>query len=614
MPFLESLFQDLSFAFRSFRRDPGFTATVLVTLALGIGVGTAIFAVVNAILLQPPTYKDPERLVFLERINDKKGVRDFSISRADCYDWRDNSGLFDSLSCYMNHWYRIESEVYWGHEVDEAFCSTIGVHPFLGRCFHSDDFRAKGAGDGPEVVILQHSFWKSRFGADPGVVGRTYDLAGSGYPTTIVGVMPPGFGFRSRLGKGFMPLRTTTLAPHVVFNQSAIARLKAGLTLEQAQARADVFSQRMAEAHPDTHTDWRYVLDPVSEKATAGVRDPLRLLFAASGLVLVIVCLNIAGLVLVRSQKRTSELAIRSAIGAARSRLIRQLITENVLLSFAGALLGLVVAGLLTSYLRSWVPEGVASHVLGADHIGVDPWVITFAIGVALVNGILVGLLPAFRGTSFRLATWIREGSTSSIGSRMERRAQHYLSAAQVSMAVVLAIGSCLTVRSLLKLHEQGAGFQPSGLITLTIDANGLRRPARALEPEESRRYRQQTYHAFWQSLRAEMQSIPSIEGVTFGGSAPMAPAFGRIDNVIWSGGDSLTNQISAGSVWADPGYFQILGIPLLEGRVFDETDSTGSTLVAVVNEEVSRRIWPGQSPLGKTIRWARGNRPVDFT
>jgi len=204
--------------------------------------------------------------------------------------------------------------------------------------------------------------------------------------------------------------------------------------------------------------------------------------------------------------------------------LIRQLITENVLLSFAGALLGLVVAGLLTSYLRSWVPESVASHVLGADHIGVDPWVITFAIGVALVNGILVGLLPAFRGTSFRLATWIGEGSTSSIGSRMERRAQHYLSAAQVSMAVVLAIGSCLTVRSLLKLHEQGAGFQPSGLITVSINALGLSRPGWALEPEERRRYFQQIYGAFWQSLRAEMQSIPSIEGFTFGSSAPMAP------------------------------------------------------------------------------------------
>jgi len=489
IPFIDSLLQDLRFAFRSFRRDPGFTATVLVTLTLGIGVGTAIFAVVNAILLQPPTYKDPEKLVFLERINDKKGMRTEKISRGDCYDWRDNSGLFDSLSCFYHDSYRFENEIYWGEQVDEAFCSTIGVHPFLGRCFHSDDFRAKATHDGPEVVILQHSFWKSRFGADPGVVGRTYDLAGSGRPTTIVGVMPPGFGFDYRIEKYFRPLFSIHRAPHVVGSHGAIARLKAGLTLEQAQARADVFSQRMAEAHPDTHTDWRYVLNPVSEKATAGVRDPLRLLLAASGLVLVIVCLNIAGLVLVRSQKRTSELAIRSAIGAARSRLIRQLITENVLLSFAGALLGLVVAGLLTSCLRSWVPESVASHVLGADHIGVDPWVITFAIGVALVNGILMGLLPAFRGTSFRLATWIREGSTSSIGSRMERRAQHYLSAAQVSMAVVLAIGSCLTVRSLLKLHEQGAGFQPSGLITVSINALGLSPPGWALEPEERRRY-----------------------------------------------------------------------------------------------------------------------------
>ncbi len=476
VPFLESLIQDIRFALRSFRRDPGFTATVLVTLALGIGVGTAIFAVVNAVLLQPLPYEEPDRLVTLWRVNEQEGgdveyrLRRTPLSPADFYDWRDQSGLFDSAvavvasaTSFDNH-----AQINSGQYVDEGFCPTLGVQPLLGRCFLPDDVRPEP----PFTYILQYDFWKRDFGGDPGVVGRTYDEI-SGRQGTIIGVMPPGFVLVSRStnwlhGRSFIARK----ANRSTFNLRPIARLKAGLTLEQAQAGADVFSRRLAESYPDIHAGWRVVLIPVAEEAAGQLHGPLFLLLMASSLVLLIVCLNISGLVLVRSLARSTELAVRSAIGAGRSRLIRQLVTENVVLSIVGGAIGLGSAYFLVDYLRYWIPStGGADGVLRAESIRVDPWVITFAVGVALASGILFGLLPAFRGTSGCLAAWIKEGSNSALGGMRAQRARHWLSVAQVSLAVVLTVGACLLVRSFLQLHQRGPGFRPEGVVALPINA-----------------------------------------------------------------------------------------------------------------------------------------------
>jgi len=429
VPFIESLLQDLRFAFRSFRRDPGFTATVLVTLALGIGVGTAIFAVVNAILLQPLPYKDPDRLVYLKRVRvvgesgSRGGSTDSWQSTESCYDWRDSSGLFSGLTCAAPGSLFLDDQ-YGRQLVDEAFCTTLGVQPLLGRCFLPEDMQPDVQ---PPKLILQYEFWKSHFGGDPDVVGRTYPIGSKGAqvePTTIVGVMPPGFVFGGRSTVAFSPrnARTGSKFSH----RTAVGRLREDLSLEEAQAGADVFSRQLADKDPAAHGVWRYVLSTVSEEATAGLRGPLRLLLAASSLVLTIVCLNIAGLLLVRSQARSSELAIRAAIGAGRGRLIRQLVTENTVLSIAGGLIGLGLACSVLDYLRSWIPGTAwADSVLGVERIRIDPWVIGFAATAAFASGILFGLVPAFRGTSIRLAAWVNlKTAVSPSHRRADRRFQ----------------------------------------------------------------------------------------------------------------------------------------------------------------------------------------------
>ena len=605
IPFLESLLQDLRFAFRSFRRDPGFTATVLVTLALGIGVGTAIFAVVNGVLLQPLPYKDPDRLVTLWRVNDRDadGTRT-PLSPADFYDWRDRSGLFENMvavtptaTSFHNH-----GTIYRGQYVDEGFCSTLGVRPLLGRCFLPDDLRPGST----LTYMLQHDFWKRDFGGDPGVVGRTYEWINGRRQGTIIGVLPPDFVLVNRStnwfhGRNFSSRKENRTA----FNVWSIARLKAGLALKEAQAGSDVFSRRLAESYPNIHAGWHVVLIPVSEEASGNLRGPLLLLLAASGVVLLIVCLNIVGLVVVRSSVRSTEFAVRSALGAGPGRLVRQLVTENALLAIAGGLIGLVLAHFLTEYLRFWIPStGEAESVLRTESIRVDPSVISFAVGAALISCILSGLIPALGGTSVRLARWMKEGNNSAPGGVGAQRGRLWLSAAQVALAVVLSTGACLLARSFVELHETGPGFQSEGIVALPISASHrnwvIREQGHALTWE----VRVPHFERYWNRLYEDLEAIPGVRALTSTGILPMEWNKDRHTRAFWpEGGDKLqTEPILALSTFADIGYFRTLGVPLIEGRVFDRGDRAGSNAVVVLSEEAARRLWPGENPIGKKL------------
>ena len=608
IPFLESLLQDLRFAFRSFRRDPGFTATVLVTLALGIGVGTAIFAVVNAVLLQPLPYDDPDRLVFLRRVNDREDVRSDGVNIYDCYDWRERSGLFESVVCAWPDGISLDGKSYATLSVDEGFCEGVGVRPILGRCFVPDDFRPTG----PAKLILQYDVWQSQFGGDPRIIGQTFsnDLDRG---VSVIGVMPPGFTFFSRSTQGFRPL--IFLNPNHRDRRSdfpdrqAVGRVKTGLTLEQTQARADVFSRQLAEAHPETNRGWRFLLSPVSDEASKGLRSPLFLLLSASTLVLLVVCLNVAGLVLIRSRTRSTELAVRSALGAGRRRLIRQLLTENIMLSVAGGLIGLGLACLLVDYLRLWIPSTRwADRILGVENIGIDPWVIYFVVGVALSSGVIFGLLPAFQGTSTRLVAWIKQDSRGALGGS---RAGQWLSVAQIALAVVLTVSACLLVRSFSILNGQGPGFRAENLVSLGIGPSGLvygpGRPGRTLPAEE----RLRIFEQFWRTLREELQGVPGVTAFSFASHVPML--FPRQADAFYSP-EGKESDPKGGHVavfaWADTEYFNLLGIPLIGGRVFDGQDLRGAIPVAVLSKEAARRLWPGESPIGRKLyRERRGIR-----
>ncbi len=597
IPFLESLLQDLRFAFRSCRRDPGFTATVLVTLALGIGVATAIFAVVNAVLLQPLPYKEPDRLVYLRRSQIQRGIQSQSyrfngVSFGDCSDWRDHSGLFESVVCLHANVATVELTMSYGEEVDEGFCETLGVQPLLGRCLTAEDFRSLRRGS-PMPVILQYPLWKSQFGGDPDVIGRTYGSE-PGYQLTVIGVMPPDFAFRYRSLRWFLPItrnRKSNRNRHRVFTYSAIGRLKPGISLEEAQAGAEVFSRRMVELYPDTHEGWRYSLTPVAEEAAGGLGGPLRLLLAAVGLTLLIVCLNVAGLVSVRSLGRSSEIAVRSAIGAGRRRLIRQLLTENLLLSLGGCALALGVAWPLVHYLRLWIPSTLwADGVLGAEQIRVDPWVLIFAGAAALGSGVLFGLLPALRGTSIHLAAWIKEGGGMGLEASRGRRGRDWLSVAQVSLAVVLTVGSCLLLRSFLKLYQQGAGFRPENIIAFPFGV-GASGPRSQVEQG-----------LIYERLREELAGIPGVEAVARSGGLFLTGGQRTVSYRTAKGEGAAADAHLAFRKSASVGFFEMLGIPLLAGRPFDKGDQADSAPVAIVSQEAAKQFWPSEDPIGRTL------------
>ena len=422
------------------------------------------------------------------------------------------------------------------------------------------------------------------------------------------GVMPPGLYLLSRDVGWIMPKNLAPIPAEQAdrlrwarsqFNFWGIARLRDDLSLEQSQAATDAFSQRLAERYPTTHTGRRLVLEPLAEEAAAGLRDPLLLLFSAAGIVLLIVCSNVAGLTLVRALSRSSEFAVRSAIGAGRSRLIRQLITENVLLSLFGGALGLILAAGIVEFLRGWLPRENtwSSFFLQTDRIVIDQWVAAFALALALVSGVLFGLLPAFRGTSLKLAEWVKEGASSSLGSRDSRAARRWLSVAQVSLAVVLATAAFVSVRTFMKLHEQGPGFRTDHTIGMTIFAGAEGRKGR----EGSKRW--------WRDVREALGRIPGVDSVATSWVPPIGPAQGEVKWVERPGGKADPVSVLGNMVGRE--YFQLLGIPLLEGRHFDDRDTPDVPRVAIVSAEAARRFWPGESALGKTFRRSenRNNR-----
>ena len=603
IPFVESLLQDVRFALRSFRKDLGFTATVVVAMVLGVGIGTTMFAVVNGVLIQPLPYEEPDRLVAMWRIEEGADKQQNPsrlgrmISWPDFVDWRDHSGLFESaLNIDPSRAAFPElGRFLHGAYVDGDLCETFGVRPALGRCLAADDFEP----DAPGVILLLHDTWKRRFGADPNIIGRTLPLGSPppAVPTVVVGVMPPGFYLLSRDVGWIMPWNLPQLTAEMAdrarstFYFWGIGRLKEGLSLEQAQAAAEAFSQGLAQRYPASHTGRRLVLKPLAEEAAGGLRDPLLVLFSATGIVLLIVCSNIAGLALVRALTRSTEFAVRSAIGAGRGRLIRQLITENVVLSFLGGLLGLVLAAGIVGFLSGWLPKQNvwSSFFLQADRIVIDLRVAAFSLAVAVVSGVLFGLLPAFRGTSLKLAAWVKEGANSSVGSREARHARQWLSIAQVSLAVVLATSACVSVRTFLSLHQQGPGFRPEQIIGLTVFAG-----------TEGRKGRVESKH-WWREVRESLGRIPGVTGVASSYWPPIGPPNRSVRWIERSGDKAELVTVVGNAVGQD--YFRVLGIPLIEGRHFDLRDQAGATRVAIVSAEAARRFWPGESALDKTLR-----------
>ncbi|MGH9445020.1 MAG: ADOP family duplicated permease [Terriglobia bacterium] len=595
LPWLETFFQDVRYGLRQLRRNPGFTLVAVFTLALGIGANTAIFTVVNAILLEPLPYVNPGRLVYIwEFWPHERTVR--AVPTPDFTNWQAHNGVFQALAAYggdrsADLTSNGEPEPVEDINVSAEFFSVLGIQPFLGRTFDAQEEQPGGN----SVVLLGHAIWQQRFGSDPKILGRSITLDGQEY--TVVGVLPAGFRFPDNQYNPqlFFPDINATAAnwhsPQYLALQWIIGRLRPGITQGQAHAQLMMLTQRTASQEPIQFARMRTGMEihmiPLHGRLSGSARPILLVLFGAVGLVLLVACVNVACLELARATTRQKEIAVRTALGAGRSRMLRQLVTEGVLLALLGGMAALVVGFWGVRLLRVLGPQGIP-HI---ESIGMDGIVFAFTLVVAVVTGILFGLVPAFASSKVDLLETLKEGSTSGTAMGARRRARGALIVSEIALAGVLLAGAGLLARTFINLINVDPGCRTDHVLTLRI----------ALPRSRYSKSAQQV--AFFERLLGRVRALPGVQSAAVGTGIPTACCGYILGTAVE--GKPLPPPGSRPDVpfdWASLGYFRTLGIPLIAGRNFNELDGQSSPNVAVVNQAFARRFFPRQNAVGKHV------------
>jgi len=594
---MDSLAHDLRTTIRSLRRSPAFTAAVVITLALGIGANTAIFSVVNGVILRPLPYTAPDRLVMIWEENPSMdyGVRYIPTSQANFADFRNDTAVFSNVGAFRYTSATFggvgDAEQLWGAELTPSLLTTLGVSPMVGRAFSNDE-ELPGK---PGTVLLSYGLWQRRFGGSQSVVGSAIEIDGA--KRTVIGVMPDWFRFPLPSMYPIMTkVRSEFWVPHIIVpgnpyrgarNMGVIARLRDGRTLEQARAELAVTSQELAERFPSNNAGWSATAIPIAEHVAAPVRPVLLILLGAVMLVLLIACANVANLQLARATKRQREVLVRAALGAGRGRIIRQALTESVVLAALGGALGLVIVVWGTDALRAMLPAGFPRV---AD-VSVDLRVLTFATVASLLTGLVFGIVPAVRASRVDLAAALNEGGRRTIGDRRSRRARSGLVVAQVALALVLLVGAGLLTRSVARLLSVNPGFNASGLLTA-----GVQPPNRDFPDERARR----------QAYTAMLERASRLPGVTALSASSLVPFseqedfFGfRIEGRTVPSGDQGPE---ARFYVVAPGYFEAMGIPLRQGRSLTSADDERAPKVAVINRRMADLHFPNENPIGRRV------------
>lgn len=582
--------QDIRFALRLLVKRPGFAAVAILTLALGVGASTSIFSVVEAVLLRPLPFAEPDRLVQLT-IRGGDGET-YPLPDADFIAWREQNQAFSSLAVYdggegLALTGEGDAERIIVRNVTDRFFATLGVAPLLGRTFGEGEDRP-GA---PKSVVLSHAFWQRHFHGDSRVIGRSVLLDGVSH--TIVGVMSASFAFPESDLDGWRVLTMQPPPRRGPFYTWGIARLKADTTLERARANLAVIADSLKRRYPGPNL-WTYSLVPLQEQMVGDVRRMLYLLFGAVGFLLLIATANVANLLLARAGSRTREIAVRAAIGAGRARIVAQLVTESVVLGVLSGLAGLFIASWGTRALLAIAPEGIPR--LG--EVRLNGTVFAFAIGVASLCGVLFGLAPALRVAGLPLVEGLKEGGRSGAGVS-QRRTQRALVVCEIALALILSVGAGLMIRSMAALTSVNPGFAPMQLVTFQLKLPELRYDT------------PQKITALYDALRARLEADPAIRSV--GSSTSLPPDLNAMtDNFVAEGQQIPPNQSApvAPLVFVDENYFKTLGVPLVAGRFFDERDVPGGPLVVIVNETLARRYFPGGNAVGRRLKQGGAERP----
>jgi predicted permease len=580
-----AVIQDLRYGLRMLAKNPGFAAVAVIALALGIGANTAIFSVVNGVLLQPLAYRNPDRLMRLSERSPDFGT--MAVAYPNFVDWKDQSRAFAGLAAFRWEDYDVtgggQPEHLSGKMVSADFFRVLGINPVLGRDF---DPRADRLGASP-VVLIGGGLWNRRFGESRSALGSQLRLNGRSY--TIVGVVPTGFQLEGKadvytLLEQWDDILARTREMHP--GMYVVGRLKPGVTETQAQSEMTAIAARLAEAYPKSNSKHGVNVTSLTGVIVGNVRPTLLVLLGAVGFVLLIACANVANLLLARSTGRQKEIAIRSAIGAGRGRVIRQLLTESVVLALAGGIAGLAIARWGTQAVLAAVPGGLPRM----ENIGVDGWVLAFTLGVSLLTGVVFGLVPALQISSTGLHEMLKEGSRGS--SAGHRRLRNALVVSEVAAALVLLAGAGLMVRTMRSLGGVNPGFDPSHALTFSVGLS----PANTSSTDRILQTLKQTVD--------RIQSVPGVKSAAVSSSIPLGSGDSEIPFYV-SGRPRPTSQ--GDMLWAlmyatGPGYLEAMDIPLLRGRYIGPQDMHRGSHVVVIDDVMARTIFPHEDPLGKSI------------
>jgi predicted permease len=586
---MRTLLADFRLGLRVLLRSPGFTAAAIVVLALGIGANSAIFSIVSAVLLRPLPYQDSARILQIWHVPPAKsfpGMTTFSISPANYLDWRSQNRSFEAMAAYGFISFNVGSgdhaEALQGAVVEPDFFSVLRVGPALGRLFSAEENQPGR----DHVVLLSHDLWRDTFGADPAIVGRSIRL--DGRPYLVTGVMPPKFKFPSWAAL-WVPTawNDEQRAVRGNHNYSAIGRLKSGVTVQQAKADLAVISERLEQQYPEDDKGWGATALPLREQIVGDIRPALLVLLGAVAFVLLIACANVANLVLARTLARKKEIAIRTSLGATRPAILRQVLAETLLLAFAGAALGLVLARLSLALMEKFLAERLPKFT----EVSLDGQVLGFTALVALAAGVLAGVLPAVRFTRTDVNEALKQGQSRGSSESGGSKTRGLLVVAEVALSLVLLIGAGLMIRTLLELSKVQPGFDPSHVLTAVLTVPGGRYTSDAA--------RQNFYSRVLQQVRA----IPGVQ------------AAGLIDDLPINGGGShqpvqvegrpvaaMADQPEVDVRTISPGYLEAMRIRIVRGRSINDGDIAGRPLVVLISESMAKRFWPNESPLGRHV------------
>jgi putative ABC transport system permease protein len=587
-----TFWQDIRYGLRMLIKSPSLSIVATIALALGIGANTAIFSVVNAVLLRPLPFPNSDALMSVFETDSIRGARG-SYSYPNFFDLRDQNHVFDHIAAYHDNDFTLTGQgqpvLLTGAMASADLFSVLGVNPMLGRTFAAGEDKLTETG---RVVVLSERLFASRFNSDASIVNKTITLDGHSF--TIIGVMPKGFEFPIQND----PLDLwTTIADDAAGETPAtaqrgahflrlIGRLKPGVSKSQAQAEADTIGARLAQQYPDTNTNKGIRIEPTLQALVGDVRPALLILLGAVVCVLLIACANVANLLLARAMTRHKEMALRSALGASRLRVVRQLLTESVLLSFAGGVLGLALAvwwsDLLIALGKQDIPRAI--------QVGLDWRVLGFTLSVTLLTGFVFGLVPALHLSKTDLTESLKEGGRGAGGGARKNRVRGVLVVAELAIAVVLLVGAGLLIQSFWRLQHVDSGLQAKNILTFNVSI-----------PEV--RYSSEKQVRFYRDLTNRLRSLPGVQSASAALPLPLSGDRFSISFQIDGRPVAPKDEPSADLFMTEPDYFRTMGIPLLKGRDFNENDDHSSTPVVIISDKFARQFFPGEDPIGKRFK-----------